>query len=40
MSVQAVEIARRAQGGDGGEYRYVMLWCRPFRVPIGVGELR
>jgi hypothetical protein len=25
---------------DGGAYRYVMLWCRPFRVPIGVGELR
>lgn len=26
---------------DGGsEYRYVMLWCRPFRIPIGVGELR
>lgn len=25
---------------DGGGYRYVMLWCRPFRVPIGVGELR
>jgi hypothetical protein len=25
---------------DGSSYRYVMLWCRPFRVPIGVGELR
>jgi len=25
---------------DGGAYGYVMLWCRPFRVPIGVGELR
>lgn len=25
---------------DGGAYRYVMLWCRPFQVPIGVGELR
>jgi hypothetical protein len=25
---------------DGAGYRYVMLWCRPFRVPIGVGELR
>jgi hypothetical protein len=25
---------------DGGRYRYVMLWCRPFRVPIGLGELR
>lgn len=26
--------------GDGGAYSYVMLWCRPFRVPIGLGELR
>ncbi len=25
---------------DGGSYRYVLLWCRPFRVPIGIGELR
>ena len=25
---------------DGGRYGFVMLWCRPFRVPIGVGELR
>ena len=25
---------------DASAYRYVMLWCRPFRVPIGVGELR
>jgi len=25
---------------DGSRYGYVMLWCRPFRVPIGVGELR
>ena len=25
---------------DGSGYRYVMLWCRPFQVPIGVGELR
>jgi hypothetical protein len=24
---------------DGAAYRYVMLWCRPFRVPIGLGEL-
>ena len=24
----------------GGAYPYVLLWCRPFRVPIGVGELR
>jgi hypothetical protein len=29
-----------AMPNDGGRYRYVMLWCRPFRVPIGVGELR
>lgn len=26
--------------GDGAAYGYVMLWCRPFRVPIGVGDLR
>jgi hypothetical protein len=25
---------------DGSAYAYVLLWCRPFRVPIGVGELR
>lgn len=26
---------------DGGsDFRYVILWCRPFRIPIGVGELR
>jgi len=25
---------------DAGSYSYVMLWCRPFRVPIGLGELR
>lgn len=23
-----------------GSYSYVMLWCRPFRIPIGLGELR
>lgn len=25
---------------DGSRFAYVMLWCRPFRVPIGIGELR
>lgn len=25
---------------DGSGFRYVILWCRPFRIPIGVGELR
>jgi hypothetical protein len=25
---------------DGSAYTYVLLWCRPFRVCIGVGELR
>lgn len=25
---------------DGSGFRYVLLWCRPFRVPIGIGELR
>lgn len=24
----------------GNGYRYVLLWCRPFRIPIGLGELR
>lgn len=24
---------------DGGRYGKVVLWCRPFRVPIGVGDL-
>ena len=25
---------------DGSSFRYIILWCRPFRIPIGVGELR
>ncbi len=25
---------------DGGQYAYVVLWCRPFRVVIGLGELQ
>ncbi|HLA77752.1 MAG TPA: hypothetical protein VJU18_09255 [Vicinamibacteria bacterium] len=25
---------------DGNAYRFVLLWCRPFRVPIGIGELK
>jgi hypothetical protein len=25
---------------DGAQYRYVLLWCRPFQIPIGLGELR
>lgn len=25
---------------DASGFRYVILWCRPFRIPIGVGELR
>lgn len=25
---------------DGSGYRYVLLWCRPFGVPVGLGELR
>jgi hypothetical protein len=25
---------------DGSRFRFVILWCRPFRVPIGLGELR
>jgi Electron transfer DM13 len=26
--------------GDGTGYRYVLLWCRPFQIPIALGELR
>ncbi|MEO5761414.1 MAG: DM13 domain-containing protein, partial [Vicinamibacteria bacterium] len=29
-----------AMRNDGSDFRYVILWCRPFRVVIGVGELR
>jgi hypothetical protein len=25
---------------DGSGYVHVMLWCRPFRIPIGLGDLR
>lgn len=25
---------------DGSAYAYVVVWCIPFQVPIGVGELR
>lgn len=25
---------------DGAGYGHVVLWCRPFRIPIGRGELR
>jgi hypothetical protein len=31
---------RYALPDDGGAYSHVMLWCRPFQVPIGLGELR
>ncbi len=24
----------------GGGFRYVLIWCRPFTIPIGVGELK
>lgn len=23
-----------------GAYSHVLIWCRPFRIPIGIGELR
>ena len=26
--------------GDGQGYPFVILWCRPFQIPIGVGELQ
>lgn len=29
-----------AMSDGGSDFRYVILWCRPFRIPIGVGELR
>ena len=25
---------------DGGGYRYVLIWCRPFTIPIGLGDLQ
>ncbi len=25
---------------DGSGYRYVLIWCRPFTIPIGLGELK
>jgi hypothetical protein len=25
---------------DGAGYAHIVLWCRPFRIPIGRGELR
>jgi hypothetical protein len=25
---------------DGSQYPYVVIWCRPFAIPIGLGELR
>jgi hypothetical protein len=24
---------------DGRAYRFVLVWCRPLRIPIAVGEL-
>lgn len=29
-----------AMPDDGGQYAHLVLWCRPFRVPIGLGELQ
>ncbi len=29
-----------AMPNDGSAYPYVLLWCRPFRIPVGLGELR
>lgn len=26
--------------GDSSGYRYVLFWCRPFQIPIALGELR
>jgi hypothetical protein len=31
---------RYSLADDGGDYRYVIIWCRPFRIPIGRGELQ
>lgn len=25
---------------SGAGFRYVLIWCRPFRIPIGIGEFR
>jgi len=44
LSLGAMKATSGAQSyampDDGGAYGYVMLWCRPFRLPIGVGELQ
>jgi hypothetical protein len=29
-----------AMPNDGGQYAHVVLWCRPFRVVIGLGDLQ
>ena len=29
-----------AMPNDGSAYSHVLLWCRPFRVPIALGDLR
>ena len=31
---------RYALPNAGSEYRYVLIWCRPFAIPIGIGGLR
>ena len=42
-----VDALQRTQGAqsyllthDGTAYSRVVIWCIPFRVPIGLGELR
>lgn len=37
-SLTGAQSYAMSDGGSG--FRYVILWCRPFRIPIGVGELR
>lgn len=44
LNLGAMKSTRGAQSYDlpdaGGSYSHVVLWCRPFRIPIGVGELQ
>jgi hypothetical protein len=44
LNLGELRSTRGAQHYDlpdaGTQYRFVVLWCRPFRIPIGVGELQ
>lgn len=44
LNLGPMKATRGAQSYElpdaGGSYTHVVLWCRPFRIPIGVGELQ